>query len=145
MHLSVVSHRPFSLPLYYNCAAGVQTEGFRGLLLVCAFLFWSGFLICCDQRLKEKQQKKTPSNCRSKTEEKMTLMLKYILMFELLQCLNCHLYFCTVFSYLSLISVICSITLTWFFFPNFHTTLLPSCLFVFHLSLFISLFIVKIW
>uniref|UniRef100_A0A663DXN8 Centrosomal protein of 162 kDa n=1 Tax=Aquila chrysaetos chrysaetos TaxID=223781 RepID=A0A663DXN8_AQUCH len=46
------------------------------------------FLIYCDQRLKEKQQKKPASNCRSKTEEKMTLMLKYILMFELLQSSN---------------------------------------------------------
>lgn len=89
----------------------------------------------------KKNSKKTPSNCRSKTEEKITLMLKYILMFELLQCLNCHLYFCTVFSYLSLISVICSITLTWSFsqisiLHSFHLAYLSfTCLSLFHSSL----------
>lgn len=118
----------------------VFRRGFQGFAFGLCFFGLKWIFNLLWPMSKRKTAKKPPSNCRSKTEEKMTPMLKYILMFELLQCLHCHLYFCTVFSYLSLISVICSITLTWSFsqISMLHSFRLAYLSFTCHLSLFHS-------
>lgn len=139
--------------MWINAPVQMQRLHSRASEDALCFLFWVGFLIYCDQNVwdrKKKKKGKERKRKRKKGEKNsayqklirsglgFVVVLKYLLTFELLQCFQCHfLYCCSVFSCLSFISVICSITLTWSFFSEFPCCI-PSIL-VFHYLYFICL------